>query len=129
MIFKNVAKYFCVGGICFAVDFSVFYVLTIIIEYNYLIANIFSFSIATVINYLLCIKFVFVSGAKYNKKAELFMVFCVSCATLSLNQLLLYIFAELFSLDVLLSKATAVALTFLLNYFGRSLFVFSGNKK
>lgn len=125
MLSKNIVKYFFVGGVCFIVDFTLFYLFSMKAGTNYLIANFISFTIATIFNYFLCIKFIFESGARFRRSKELLMVFSVSCFSLLINQLILLIFVEIVVVDILLSKTIAIAMTFFLNYFGRSIFVFN----
>ena len=124
MYSANIVKYFFVGGFCFVIDFSIFSLFAKFYGYNYLIVNAVSFSIATVANYFLCIAFVFKSGLKYKKMTELLLVFFVSGFSLAVNQVLLFSFVDYFHFELLISKAVAVLFTFLLNYFGRSFFVF-----
>ncbi len=125
MLSRNIVKYFLVGGLCFLIDFSLFALLVTVFEFNYLLVNMFSFSLAAAANYFLCIKFVFYSGHKYDQKTEFLLLFTVSLVVLAVNQLILYCLITGLSYDILLSKIFAVIVTFLMNYFGRKIFVFS----
>jgi len=121
----NLAKYFFVGGFCFLIDFSIFFYYAKLNDYNYLLVNLISFSIATFTNYILCIFFVFESGLKYNKKTEILLVFFVSGSSLAVSQSILYILVSILNLEIMISKIISIICTFLMNYFGRSSFVFS----
>lgn len=120
----NVVKYFFVGGVSFLVDLSVFYWLAEVNGYNYLLVNVLSFSLSTITNYLLCIYFVFQSGLKYGKRTELMLIFLVSGFSLTVNQITLYTFVDIFHIDLMLSKVTSVLFTFFVNYFGRKILIF-----
>ena len=123
-VMLNIIKYFLVGGVSFLVDLGVFYWLAEVNGYYYLLVNVLSFSLSTITNYLLCIFFVFQSGLKYGKRTELMLVFLVSGVSLTVNQLTLYTFVDIFHLGLMISKVTSVLFTFFVNYFGRKIFVF-----
>ena len=52
------------------------------------------------------------------------LLFLVSGVSLTVNQLTLYTFVDIFHLDLMISKVTSVLFTFFVNYFGRKIFVF-----
>jgi putative flippase GtrA len=110
------------------VDFAIFFIFAKLCGYNYLLVNTLSFSVATSLNYYLCVRFVFESGSYFRKKTEIFLLFCVSGISLAINLFLLFIFIGIFDIDLMISKAIAVLLTFLFNYFGRSNFVFKNEQ-
>jgi putative flippase GtrA len=117
-----------VGGVCFTVDFLIFLLFAKILGYNYLWVNFSGFLVSTTINYFLCVFYVFNSGIKHKKSKEFILLFCVSSFSIIVNQSLLYIFVDIINIELLTSKIFATVMAFLLNYFGRSFFVFSGNK-
>jgi putative flippase GtrA len=123
-VLGRMARYFCVGGVCFLVDFTLFLWLAKISGYNYLLINVFSFCVATALNYVLCTRYVFESGSKHKKNTEIFLLFLVSGFSLAFNQVFLFTFVEIFAKELVISKVLAVLLTFFFNFFGRSFLVF-----
>lgn len=124
----KIIKYFIVGSIAALLDFSLFYIFAKLLDYNYFIVAFFSFVIATFINYILSIKYVFQSGKKFSKRKEISLIYIVSGIAIIINQLSLYAFIDLFRIEMVISKIIATILTFFWNYFVRNNFVFKENK-
>lgn len=117
-------KYFFVGGSSAIVDIGLFLIFTKVLGFNYLIVAFFTFILATFVNYSLSIKYVFESGKKHKKQKEIILVYIVSSLNLVLNLFLLYIFHELLTFDVGVSKVLVTGLLFFYNYSMRRFFIF-----
>jgi putative flippase GtrA len=74
----KIIKYFIVGSIAALTDISLFYIFAKLLAYNYLIVAFFSYTIATFVNYILSINYVFQSGIKFSKKQELSLIYLVA---------------------------------------------------
>lgn len=120
----KIARYFLVGGAAAGVDFVLFAVLVKGFGIGWLSAGTFSFCIATIANYLLSIRHVFQSGARFGKSHELMLVFIVSAVGLVTNQVVLALLVEGQGVDVLLSKVAATGSVFFWNYGARRHFIF-----
>jgi putative flippase GtrA len=83
-----------------------------------------TFTVATLLNYFLSVRFVFVSGLRYTPRWELALVFAVSLMGLGINQLILSLGVDRWGFDLLLSKLAATGSVFFWNYFARRLIVF-----
>ena len=70
----NIFKYACVGGVCTVLDLSVFAVFAKVLSYNYILVSSTGFALATLLNYVLCIKFVFQSGRRFSRRSEIVSV-------------------------------------------------------
>ena len=121
----KIVRYFLVGAIAAAVDIGTFTYFTICLGLYWLPVSVFSFILATLINYFLSIRYVFQSGLKYKRSHELMGVFIVSSFALLVNQITLYILIEQLAFGLILAKFSATGIVFLWNYFGRSRYVFS----
>ena len=121
----RVARYFVVGGVAACVDFSLYVILAIGLSIGYLIAGATGFVLATVVNYLLSIRFVFESGVRFSRWSEVSAVFAVSAVGLLIHQIVLYICVEWFDAHLLTAKVVATGLVFLWNYLARARYVFS----
>lgn len=120
----RIVKYFFVGGTAAVVDIGLFAIFAGYLGLPWIPVSIATFILATLVNYLLSIRFVFESGVRHQKHVELAGVFVVSGLALLVNQLALYIAIELLGLQLIISKIIATGVVFFWNYYGRSKFVF-----
>ena len=118
-------KYFFVGAAAAAVDIGLFFIFVRMLGFPWFTVSIITFVLATVVNYLLSIHFVFESGKKYSKRMEIVGVFVVSGLALIVHQLVLYVLIEWLYWHPVISKCAATGVVFFWNYFGRSRFLFA----
>jgi putative flippase GtrA len=118
LISKNISvnfyKYIGVGSIAALVDISIFSVFAKLLGLNYLIVALVSFTIATFVNYIFSIKYVFKSGLRYKKSIEIFVVYLVSFIGLVLNEIILYILIDLLFIEIIFSKIVTTGIIFFL---------------
>lgn len=117
-------RYFFVGGAAAAMDFSIFFFLVKIVGAPWFSAALLSFVVATTANYLLSIRFVFVSRARFHRGHEIALVFIVSAVALIVNQSILWLTIERLGLNLLISKIAATGAVFLFNFACRHYFIF-----
>jgi putative flippase GtrA len=117
-----------VGGVCASLDLGIFLLFAQYLGYPYLRVSAASFVLATLLNYFLSVRFVFVSGLKFRRRWEIVMVFAVSVVGLLLNQLILAQGVEGWGLNLLLAKVAATGCVFFWNYFARRLIVFGATR-
>jgi putative flippase GtrA len=113
-----------VGGVAACVDIGLFLLFAQHYGLPYLRVAAATFILATLVNYWLSIRFVFVSGARFRRRWELALVFAVSALGLALNQGILALAVERFGVGLLAAKLAATGAVFFWNYFARRLFVF-----
>ena len=123
---KQIARYMGVGACAAAVDISLFTFFAGYLGYNYLMVGTVTFVLATAVNYLLSVQFVFKSGVRFSRRHEVVLVFGISAVGLALNQLILYVGISVLRMDLLLSKMIATGAVFGWNYTARYRFVFRG---
>ena len=121
---RNIARYFLVGGTCAAVDIGLFMLFAQLAGLPYLRVAAGSFVAATLLNYFLSVRFVFVSGSRFAPRWELILVFAVSLVGLGINQLILALAVDAWKWPLFFSKVTATGSVFFWNYFARRLIVF-----
>jgi putative flippase GtrA len=129
---KNIVlilKYFVVGGLSALVDLSLFYVLVKQFDFNYILVSIVGFIIATTVNYLLSIRFVFKSESKSGSWNEFFKTFLVSLFAFAFHLFFLYVFVEVYNIDKMFAKIAAIFFTFMINFTGRKYLVFNKKRK
>ena len=120
----KLARYFGVGGVAAAVDISLFVLFARHLGYNYLVVGFFTFVLATAVNYVLSVRFVFESGVRFARHHEIALVFAISAIGLVVNQAVLFLGVGILRTDLLLSKLAATGTVFVWNYTARSRWVF-----
>ena len=125
---RNIVRYFVVGGVCALVDLGIFMLFAQGLGYPYLRVSAGSFVIATLLNYFLSVRFVFVSGLRFRRRWEIALVFAVSAVGLGVNQAILWACVELGGFALLSAKLAATATVFCWNYLGRRHLVFGATK-
>jgi putative flippase GtrA len=117
-------RYLLVGGVAALIDISFFFIFAKLVGFNYLYVASAGFIIATFINYLLSIRWVFKSGVRFTKMQEVLLVYLVSAMGLTLNLLVLFTMVDSLEIELMLSKLIATASVFFWNYFIRRNFIF-----
>ena len=120
----RIVRYFFVGAAAAAVDIGLFTVFARLLGYNYLVVAGCTFVVATLVNYLLSVRHVFESGARFGRSGEVALVFAVSAIGLAINQGVLFVAVDKLGLDMVLSKILATGVVFLWNYQLRANLVF-----
>ena len=126
---RSIGRYFLVGGTCAAVDIGLFMLFAQFLGLPYLRVAAGSFTAATLLNYFLSVRFVFVSGLRYTPRWELALVFAVSLVGLGINQLILALCVEQWASPLLLAKVVATGSVFFWNYFARRMIVFGATHR
>ena len=94
-LFAQIFKFTIVGGLSFAVDFIVYGFLCNVLYVHYIIAGIVGFLVSVVVNYLLSMKFVFVSKEDMRKDKEFIIFVVLSLIGMVLNSMLLFVCIDL----------------------------------
>ena len=121
---RRIARYLVVGGVAAIVDISLFMLFAKGLGLPYLRVSAATFVLATIVNYWLSIRLVFVSGARFRRRWEVALVFAVSTIGLVLNQLILALSVERLGTGLFAAKILATGCVFFWNYFARRVFVF-----
>jgi putative flippase GtrA len=122
-------RYFIIGGIAALTNMAIFFIFAKILQFNYLAVGALAFIVATFVNYILSVKYVFKSGIRFSKQKELFWVYVVSIIGLIENEVILYLLVSLLHVEIMISQIIAVGAVFFWNYIARNNFVFRGNGK
>lgn len=121
--FYQLCKYGIAGGIGAGIDIGLYSIIITFTSLNYLLANAISFSIGTIIVYLLQKNWTF--QYQEDKNIYLFSKFLVVVAiTYLFNNLILIICIELLHINPILSKIIQVFISFLWGYTINKTFVF-----
>ena len=123
-LYAQFLRYVVVGGIAFAVDFTVLILLTELAGIHYLVSAGMAFCGGLLLNYALCIKWVFRSRTLQDTRAEFIVFSLVGVAGLGLTELILYAGTGRLGFDYRLSKIVAVATVLIWNFSARKLLLF-----
>jgi putative flippase GtrA len=125
---RLLGRYFVVGGAAACVDIGLFLLFAKGLGLPYLRVAAATFLVATLVNYLLSVRFVFRSGQRFRRRWEIALVYLVSGVGLALNQAILFVCVEMFHLGLVLAKLTATGTVFFWNYLARRFFVFGSGR-
>ena len=90
-LLAQIVKFGIVGAISFVVDFAVYGVLCNGIGVHYIVSGAAGFFVSVVVNYLLSMRFVFVSKEDMRKDKEFFLFVILSLIGMILNSVILYV--------------------------------------
>lgn len=113
---KQIIKFCFTGGLCTVIDFGVLFVLTEQIGLSYIVSNIISVSLSTIINYILSKAIVF----NFSNTLKNFIVFVVlSIIGLAINEGLIILCVNVFMIDCKIGKVLATGVVMCFNYLTR----------
>jgi putative flippase GtrA len=115
---KEFIKFAINGGISFAVDFGILYVLTEFCGVYYLISAAVSFTASVVVNYVICVLWVF-EGAKNTGSKAKFIFIASSVIGLGFNQILMWLFVSKFGIYYMTAKIIATIIVMFWNYIAK----------
>ena len=122
-LFAQIIKFGFVGGTSFLIDAGILFLLTEFVGVHYLISGAISFTASVIYNYILSIKWVFDAKEDVNKVQELAVFIGLSVIGLSLNQLFMWLFVDIFHIYYMLSKIIATAIVIVYNFVTRKIFI------
>lgn len=116
------ATYLCIGGASALTEWSAFWLL-LKTPLHYTAAAAVAFIVATCVNYLLCVRTVFVSKTRSGWK-DLAMVFAASLLAVTLNILVMVQLIDHYGVGVMASKVAGTGAGFLFNFASRRFIIF-----
>lgn len=111
---KEFIKFCVVGFITFLLDYGLLFLLTEKLQINYLLSTALAFTIAVIVNYILCLFFVFTKSKNGRKQFLLFIY--ASLGGLLLNQLSMWFLVEKLSIYYLIAKIISTIIVTIWNY-------------
>lgn len=122
-LFIQFVHFGIVGGLSFILDYSIMLGLIELFDMHYMPATAISFSIATIFNYFLSIKWVFTNKKEHKKTLELTVFLILSLFGLGINEIIMWICTDTFFIDYRLSKLIATAVVTVWNFISRKIFL------
>lgn len=110
-----------VGMFCFLLDYGLLVFFTECFKVDYLISSTVSYSVSTVINYILSLKFVFTVPKENNKKIAFILFMLVSIVGLGINQALLWFTVDILTVHYMLAKILTALVVTVYNFISKKL--------
>lgn len=122
-LIEQMMKFGVVGFICFFIDYGFMILFTEAFHINYLISAALSFSISTIVNYILSMRYVFRSKKGINKAKEFIIFVVLSVIGLGVNEAAMWIAVEGLGIYYMISKIGATAVVMVFNFVTRKIFL------
>lgn len=122
-LINQIVKFGLVGIISFLIDYGVFWFLHNVIGIYYLFANACSFSVSVIVNYILNLKYVFISSEDANKRKEFFIYIVLNIIGLGFNQLIMKLCVDFVKIAPLIAKIIATGVVMIYNFISRKILI------
>ncbi len=117
-------RYFAASAVALILDAGVLWVLTSAFDIPYLYSGAIAFTLGLTLIYFLSIYWVFDQRAVRNWKAEFMLFALIGLIGLGLNELILWLFTDLFGFFFMISKFASVIVVFSWNFGARKWLLF-----
>lgn len=112
--FAEIFRFCITGGVSFLVDYGILILLKEFFDINYLIASGISFTVSVIVNYFMCVLWVFDAKGTDGKSVAIFIG--SSVIGLILNQILMWILVDLLGVFYMIAKIITTLLVMFWNY-------------
>ena len=120
-LLKQIVKFGFVGGTAFVIDAGILMILSKYMGVNYMIANVISFTISVIYNYILSMILVFDVKEDISKKKGLISFIILSIIGLGINEIIMKICVSIWMIPILVSKIIATAIVMVYNFISRKI--------
>ncbi len=122
-LIKQMIRFGLVGFLCFFIDWGVMSFLTEIFSVYYLLSSVISYSVSTIVNYILSVTVVFETEKKRNRGKEFIVFVFLSLIGLGINSLCMKIGVDFFHIHYMVTKIGATAVVMVYNFITRKIFI------
>ena len=119
----QIINFLIVGGIATIIDWLLYFILYNYVKLSPLLANIISYSIATLYSYIVSVKFVFNVNKENSKKKNFIIFVTLSIIGLLLSEGLIYLMVNVFTLHKMLSKIISTVIVMFFNFVSKKYFL------
>lgn len=120
-ILTQLAKFVIAGVINTVIDWVIYYVLCYPLGINPIIAQLFSFTIATIVSFYINTIWVFDTTKKKTRRRLVTEFFILNAIALGISTVLLYVFVYPLQMNEMLAKILTTTVTMVFNYITRKL--------
>jgi len=114
-LFAEIFRFGVTGGVCFLIDYGTLYALTEFAGINYLWSSGISFTLSVIVNYFICVKWVFKEAGKQDTQSAVIFIGS-SVVGLGINQFLMWFFVEKLGIYYMIAKIFATLIVMVWNY-------------
>ncbi|MGM9518514.1 MAG: GtrA family protein [Acidaminococcus sp.] len=111
----EIGRFVLVGGISFLIDWGLLFICTEWLHIYYLYSSAISFTVSVLVNYFLCVVYVFSNSRKQTGEQAILFIGS-SIVGLGLNQICMKIFVEYFFIYYMLAKIFSTGIVMIWNY-------------
>lgn len=122
-LIAQIMKFGFVGFLCFFIDYGIMVFLTELFGVNYLLSSGISYSISTIVNYILSVTVVFETDKDKNRIKEFILFVFLSVIGLGVNELCMKIGVDLLHIHYMIVKIGATAVVMVYNFVTRKMFI------
>lgn len=119
----QITKFVFVGGASFVLDFILYYLFTRFVHIPEMLAQMMSFTISLIFNYVLSMRYVFESKDDLKKHHEFIIFATLSGLGAGLNWLLFYLMVYVLSINDLITKIIVAGIVMVFNFVTRKIFL------
>ena len=121
-LLMQIIKFVIVGGIATIIDYIIFFLLHELLKVPTLPANVTSFTVSVIYNYIASVKWVF-DVKKDDPKKQFFIFLILSIMGLLINTAIVYITIDILNWNSLICKVLATGIVMVFNFITRKLFL------
>jgi putative flippase GtrA len=120
-LIKQILGFGIVGVICFIIDYGLMIVLTEFLGLNYLLSCGLSFSVSTIVNYILSMRYVFVSKENMKKSVEFVLFVILTVIGLGITEILMMVFVDKIGIHYMIAKIGVTGIVMVYNFTTRKI--------
>lgn len=122
-LIAQIMKFGFVGFLCFFIDYGIMVFLTEIFGVNYLLSSGISYSISTIVNYILSVTVVFETDKNKNRIKEFILFVFLSVIGLGVNEICMKVGVDFLHIHYMIVKIGATAVVMVYNFVTRKMFI------
>ena len=122
-LLMQIMKFVIVGGIATIIDFGVLVLLKEVFGMKPVIANVISFTVSVIYNYIASVKWVFDVNKDQDKKTQFVVFVILSVIGLGINTLIIWLCDDVLGIYYLIGKVLATGIVMVFNFVTRKMFL------
>ena len=119
----QIFRFAIVGGIAFIIDYVTLIICKEVFQLPTLLSAAIAFTVSTVVNYILSVKWVFDVSDKHSGKRNFIIFIIFSLMGLGLTELIMWFGEDLLRISYLIVKIVATIIVMIFNFITRKIFL------
>lgn len=122
-LLAQILRHAVVGGSAFLIDLGLLCLFVEVCGLGVFASNAISFTVSTVYNYFMSIRWVFVVGEGHSKGQDLMVFSMLSAIGLAMSEFFMWVFFDALGIHYVLAKIVATFLVTIYNFISRKVFL------